>query len=105
MTRPLNEKGHENRESILRSGFLLDGLEELAQRGYFALGGVDNRPPFLERRCRPAFVFNVYAAVAVDINDGRVHWFDKESHQTPAAAEARMASSTPRMRAEAAPYE
>src|SRR3954462_11418930 len=73
----------------------LQDLEQFLQGGDFFLRGVDDRAPFLQRRLRPVLQIEPHAAVSVHVDDNRVHRLDVEPHQTPAAADARSASSTP----------
>ena len=56
---------------------------------------VDDGAALLQRRLRPVFVLEPHPAVGADVDDDRVHRLDVELHQTPAAADARSASSTP----------
>ena len=45
--------------------------------------------------CGPVFVLEADPAVSADVDDDGVHRLDVEPHYTPAAADARCASSTP----------
>src|SRR5262249_29587774 len=78
---------------VLRGLFFEDG-HQLVQGGHLVPSGIDDGAAFLECWNGPAFVFDVHPAIAVDLDDRGVHGLDVKPH-TPAAAAARIASSTP----------
>src|SRR5580765_452398 len=77
------------------SPICLEDLEQLSEREQFFLRRVNDGAALLERRLRPVFILEPHPAVGSDVDDDRIHRRDVELHQTPAAADARSASSTP----------
>ena len=58
----------------------LENVDELCQYRKLLLCSIQNRPAFLERWRRPAFVFDVDAPIRAHIRHRCVHWLDVESH-------------------------
>src|SRR5689334_3431720 len=88
-------------ESAVRSGRgtgWVEDLEQFGERRGLVGRGINDRAALLKRRRGPFLVLEADPAVSPDVDDDRVHRLDVEPHHTPAAADARAASSTPRTR-------
>src|SRR5437667_3148720 len=73
----------------------IEDFEQFSERGELIRRRINDGAPFLERGLRPILVLETDAPGGIHVDDDRVHRFDVQAHQTPAAAEARAASSTP----------